>query len=108
MQSVIDGRVRPRCCYYCGSEYGLHEHHIFGGANRRLSEKYGLKVTLCWRDHNGDSGVHFDKDKMDELKKEGQRAFERAFMERRYREDGMFYSVTARERFLSIFGRNCL
>ena len=26
---------------------GLEEHHIFGAANRKLSEHYGLKVWLC-------------------------------------------------------------
>lgn len=34
-------------CFLCG-RYGLLEtHHIFGGANRRKSEKFGLKVGLC-------------------------------------------------------------
>lgn len=48
-----------RTCYLCAtlnhdySEKGyLEEHHIFGGnPNRRLSEKYGLKVYLCPEHH---------------------------------------------------------
>ena len=33
-------------CWLCG-RYGLmEEHHIFSGANRKLSEKYGLKVMM--------------------------------------------------------------
>ena len=39
-------------CYVCGRNRvadpcGLEEHHAFGGANRKLSEKYGLKVHIC-------------------------------------------------------------
>lgn len=36
-------------CYLCGlNNYfePLDEHHVYGGANRKLSEKYGLKVYL--------------------------------------------------------------
>ena len=39
-----------RECYLCGANGAadpLHWHHIFGGANRKHSEKYGLKVRLC-------------------------------------------------------------
>ncbi|MCI8640673.1 MAG: hypothetical protein HFJ59_02200, partial [Clostridia bacterium] len=35
------------------------EHHVFfGTANRKLSEKYGLKVYLCTEHHRGTRGVH--------------------------------------------------
>lgn len=34
-------------CWLCGRWGWLEEHHIFGGANRKKSEKYGLKVGLC-------------------------------------------------------------
>ena len=37
-------------CYLCkanGTMDYLHWHHVFGGANRKWSEKYGLKVRLC-------------------------------------------------------------
>ena len=33
-------------CWLCGRWGWLEEHHIFGGANRKKSEKYGLK-RLC-------------------------------------------------------------
>lgn len=36
-------------CYLCGKNANfepLDEHHVFGAANRKLSEKYGLKVYL--------------------------------------------------------------
>ena len=37
-------------CFLCGANGSmdhLHWHHIFGGPNRRWSEKFGLKVRLC-------------------------------------------------------------
>ena len=53
-------------CFVCGrnahAEYfGLDEHHVFFGPNRKHSEKYGLKVYLCHeRCHL--YGVHKDAD----------------------------------------------
>lgn len=62
-------------CFLCGG-YGATEwHHIFGGANRKKSEHYGLKVRLHHDCHNEPpEGVHFNKDKMQYLHEEGQRA----------------------------------
>lgn len=34
-------------CFFCGCTYGLDYHHIFGGANRKKSTKFGLIVPLC-------------------------------------------------------------
>lgn len=39
-----------RKCFLCGRNGNgdpLERHHIFGAANRPLSEKYGLTVYLC-------------------------------------------------------------
>ena len=47
MKSII--QEDKESCYLCGmSSYfePLDEHHVFGGANRKLSEMYGLKVYL--------------------------------------------------------------
>lgn len=36
-------------CFLCGQNAGsdpLDEHHVYNGANRKISEKYGLKVYL--------------------------------------------------------------
>lgn len=36
-------------CFLCGMNANLEPldcHHVFGGSNRKLSEKYGLKVYL--------------------------------------------------------------
>ena len=48
-------------CYFCGSQNWLEEHHVYGAANRKISEKYGLKVWLCHTHHNEPpNGVHFN------------------------------------------------
>lgn len=38
-------------CFLCGAWGQTERHHIFGGARRPLSEKYGLTVELCHRCH---------------------------------------------------------
>ncbi len=46
-------------CYICHKKFSLEIHHIFfGTANRKLSEKDGLKVWLCYEHHRGTYGVH--------------------------------------------------
>lgn len=67
-----------RRCWKCGrngTADPLDRHHIFGGANRKKSEKYHLVVDLC---HNrchifGEEAVHNNKDTMQELHEYGQR-----------------------------------
>lgn len=45
-------------CIICHNN-NIEEHHVFfGTANRKLSEKYGLKVYLCPEHHRGTRGVH--------------------------------------------------
>lgn len=34
-------------CYVCGARCQTDVHHVFGGANRNDSTKYGLLVDLC-------------------------------------------------------------
>ena len=84
-----------RKCYVCGTTQNLHKHHcIFGVANRRLSEKYGLWVYLCIYHHTeGKEAVHNNRELDLKLKEECQRRFE---------ENG------TREEFVKIFGRNYL
>lgn len=97
MKSILQAKKR---CFLCGNRQGLDEHHIFGGnPNRKLSEKYGLKVWLCndfvpGRCHKQ---VHEGKQKeqlMDFLHREGQKAFEKIH--------------GSRDDFIRIFGRNYL
>lgn len=52
-----------RICLVCGTTQNLHKHHIFGGANRRKSERDGCWCYLCAPHHNmSDKGVHFNKE----------------------------------------------
>ena len=84
-----------KICYLSGRTDWLEKHHLYQGANRKLSEKYGLWVYLNHYWHNEPpNGVHFNKENMERLHKEGQRAFE------------MIHGT--REDFVRIFGRSWL
>lgn len=83
-------------CFICG-RYAMTEcHHVFGGPNRKLSEKYGLKVYLCHDCHNEPPrGVHHNRQTELWLKAEAQKIA----MEK--------YGWTVEE-FIQKFGRNYL
>lgn len=93
MESIIQA---DRECYVCKTTYNLHDHHIiFGHANRKLSEKYGLKVWLCVNHHTGSAGVHANNKELDKhLKKLAQEHFET--------------KIGTREAFRGIFGKSYL
>ena len=56
MKSIVQ---TEKYCYFCGAVNWLEEHHVYGAANRKISEKYGLKVWLCHAHHNEPpNGVH--------------------------------------------------
>lgn len=85
MKSIMqqkDGR-----CYLCMLYLGDHsvkavqEHHVmFGTANRKLSEKYGLKVYLCIYHHTeGPDAVHNNAAIANRLKKIAQETFTREY-----------------------------
>lgn len=64
-------------CWLCGrngSADPLDAHHIFGAANRKKSEKYGLVVWLCHHDCHifGKEAVHNNADNMQWLHEYGQ------------------------------------
>ena len=79
-------------CYIC-KRYGQIEwHHVFGGANRINSTKYGLVVPLCHNCHNEPPiGVHFNKGQRLRLQAKTQRIFE---------------SIESHEKFMKEFGRD--
>ena len=84
-------------CYICGKNayadyWGLDEHHVYSGANRKKSERYGLKVYLC---HNSCHlyGVH----KNAELNRQLRADVQRKAMEH--------YGWTTEE-FIKLFGKN--
>lgn len=70
-------------CYLCmmlNSDYqrrsNLEEHHVFMGPNKKLSEKYGIKVYLCHEHHTGGpDAVHVNYKTCRELQRRGQQAF---------------------------------
>jgi hypothetical protein len=93
MDSIIQ---KEKECYVCKSTLGLHSHHIFfGTANRKQSEKYGMKVNLCYLHHNGSNeAVHMNRTLDLYLKEIAQRHFEERFGDR--------------EEFIRVFGKNYL
>ena len=90
MESII---LNDRKCLYCRTTENIESHHIFGGPNRKNSEKYGLKVWLCHEHHTGPQGVHFNKELMDQIHNIGQLMFEAKY---------------SHEEFIRIFGKNYL
>ena len=63
-------------CFICGSYRLIEIHHIYGGAFRNKSTKYGLVVPLCKSCHNlPPNGAHFNRETMDYLRRIGQKAF---------------------------------
>lgn len=58
MKSIIQNN---KVCYITGDEYNLHMHHVFNGANRKLSEQYGLVIYLRADWHNMEKySIHMD------------------------------------------------
>lgn len=63
-----------RECFLCGARDLIEAHHIFGGANRKKSDRLGLVVDLCHYCHNEPPlGAHHNKDTMAYLHKYGQK-----------------------------------
>lgn len=83
-----------KVCFISGSTVALERHHIFGAANRKNSEKYGLWVWLRHDLHNEPpDGVHFNKAARRELQAIAQRKFTEYYPDLD---------------FIKIFGRNYL
>ena len=75
---------KEKYCYLCDrldGKYmvrGLHEHHIFGGPNRWISEENGFKCWLCLTHHTqGPEAVHNNIENMWILQQECQKAYEK-------------------------------
>lgn len=59
MKSILQTKKE---CFICSKKTALHDHHIyFGTARRKISEKNGFKVWLCYDHHEGTFGVHGKK-----------------------------------------------
>lgn len=62
-----------KICYITGRGDNLEEHHVYCGVgNRKLSEKYGLKVYLTAELHRGPQGVHCNRELDLKIKEEVQ------------------------------------
>lgn len=81
-------------CFLCGSPYVEVHHIMYGTANRKLSDKYGLVVPLCQEHHRGQTGVHFKRSLDLDLKKLAQKKF-----------DDLYGANTS---FKEVFGKNYL
>ena len=91
MKSII--QADTDYCFVCG-RYGTEIHHVFfGNPNRKLSDKYGLVIGLCYEHHRGNSGVHRNRELDLKMKRMAQKVFEQTYPERD---------------FLAVFGRNYL
>jgi hypothetical protein len=73
-------------CFVCGCVRNLERHHIFGGSNRKHSEKYGLVVYLCAVCHRGNDGVHYNRELMNRPHEYGQMKFQEQYPELNFRE----------------------
>lgn len=71
--------MEQKTCWVCGTTQNIHKHHIFGGPNRKISEKHGMTVNLCMEHHTGNCGVHFNKTLDLQLKQMAQKNFETLF-----------------------------
>ena len=81
-----------RKCYLCGRAWGIEKHHVFGGSNRKKSEKYGMVVDLChWCHNEPPDGVHHNSEVNHRLKAGFQ---------------GKFEETHSREEFRRIFGKS--
>lgn len=82
-------------CFFTGSNQ-VERHHIFGGANKKLSEKYGYVIPLIPQMHP--NGVHYDRKRypgMDmKLKQMAQMHYER--------------NIGSRSDFIREFGKSWL
>lgn len=93
-KSIMQDKESGQCylCRLLHKDYSIktvrEEHHVMGGiANRKLSEKYGLKVYLDPDHHrNGSEAVHKNEEVANLLKKEAQKAFMRTYPESDFRE----------------------
>lgn len=92
MKSIMS---KDRRCYICGSSW-VELHHIYAGAFRKKSDKYGCTVYLCPYHHRLQGGVGYNNPikEIDQfLRKECQKQFE---------------EIYGHELFMKVFRRNYL
>ena len=79
-------------CYFCGKTT-VQLHHIYGGRNRKISDRNGFTVWLCAEHHTGNKGVHNCEEMSLILKKKQQEQYEKTH---------------TRQEFIELIGRSYL
>jgi 2-hydroxy-3-keto-5-methylthiopentenyl-1-phosphate phosphatase len=101
MKSIM--HEKDGTCYLCKKLHGItetytytEEHHVFEGtANRKISERAGLKVYLCAPHHRtSKEAVHVNNEIAQNLKQEAQKRFEE------------YYNEMNTDAFRLLFGKN--
>lgn len=90
MKSILQDKKE---CYVTGRTDGLHKHHIFGGPNRKISEREGFVIWLRPEWHTGDNGIHHNKEFALKVRRECQAKYE---------------ETHSREDFIKLIGRSYL
>ena len=93
-KSIIDRDIKGQC-FICQKRGYTERHHIYGSANRKYSEQYGLTVYHCPECHTSSKiAAHRNKEIRSTLQRIGQRTFEK--------------KCGSREEFVKLFGKNYL
>ena len=106
MESILN--TESGICYECHKICKTHLHHVFFGKNRKISDKEGLTVFLCYECHEGTQGVHGrDGHDLDvKLKQIAQEAWEKKYKETYpYKNHA---DEAAREAFIRMMRKNYL
>lgn len=92
MKSILQSEKQ---CFICATTKNIHCHHVYGGANRKNSDKNGFTVYLCAWHHNigGGESIHENSKMSLWLKQACQKKYE---------------ETHSREEFIRIIGRNYL
>ena len=84
-QSILIGSME--FCMICGKPNPECHHVLYGTANRKWSDKYGLVVPLCGEHHRGSYlSPHFNREFDLRLKKYAQERFQEEYPELNFRE----------------------
>ena len=97
-KSIVQTQKECYICRYLAAQQGyygelpsagLHKHHImFGIANRKKSEHFGLWVYLCVPHHEYvPAAVHFNRDVRIFLCRIGQQVFEQKYSHEKYMQE---------------------
>lgn len=102
MKSIV--QTGDTKCFYCHMAIGAETHHIFGGPNRRLSDKDGLTVRLCRQCHDE---LHNDKNRSEPMQK-ALHELGQTKWEEHYGPGLALGGKDPRQEFLKRYGRNYL